>query len=99
MDVRIEQYLVTEKKVESPVVRSMLMKKITKYDDIKNEFLNWLKRRDYSDAKLEVNGYTAGDICGMAPLLDGIGVYNFLVDLRDNPEAAHKAIDSGFVVK
>ena len=52
-----------------------------------------------SDAKLEVNGYTAGDICGMAPLLDGIGVYNFLVDLRDNPEAAQKAIDSGFVVK
>lgn len=98
MEEIIEKYLIDEKKVESEVVREMLMKKVMKYDDIKTEFGKWLETRKYGEAMVEVNGYTAGRIHEMAPMLDGIGVFNFLVTLRDNPGEAQRIIKDGFRV-
>lgn len=98
MQERIEEYLVEERGVESPVVRGMLREKVTKYDDIAEEFSRWLETREYED-EVEVGGYTAKRIHEMAPQLAGIGVFNFLVTLRDEPEEAQKVIDEGFVVK
>lgn len=48
---------------------------------------------------MEIGGYTAKTIHEIAPQLVGIGVYNFLVTLRDDPEGAKEIIDEGFVVK
>ncbi len=98
MEERIEKYLVEERRVESPVVRKMLREKVMKYEDIAEEFLRWLETREYEE-RVEIGGYTAKRIHEIAPQLAGIGVYNFLVTLRDDPEGAKEIIDEGFVVK
>ena len=98
MNNEIEKYLIDEKKVESEVVRKLLTEKVTKYDDIRDEFLKWLEVRNYDDMPLEVGGYTAKSVYKMAPMLDGIGVFNFLVTLRDDPEEAQRIIGEGFKV-
>ncbi len=94
----IERYLIREQHVDSEVVRGLMISKILKYADIAEGFERWLKKRDYDDG-LVVGGYTALDIYNMAPFLDGIGVYNFLVTLRDDPERARLTIEQGFPVK
>lgn len=98
MEEKIEKYLIEETGEESEVVRRRLMEKVLKYDDIAKDFVKWLETRNYGEMKVEVGGYTAGEIYTMAPMLDGIGVFNFLVTLRDNPEGAKKIIEEGFVV-
>lgn len=99
MEERIERYLREERGVESEVVREMLREKVMKYDDIAEEFGKWLEKRVYEENGVESGGYTAKRIHEMAPQLDGIGVFNFLVTLRDEPEEAKRFIDEGFVVK
>lgn len=99
MEDRLEKYLIEEKKVESEVVRRMLMAKVLKYDDIAAEFARWLDVRNYDEPGLVINGYTARKIYELAPKLDGIGVYNFLVTLRDDPEEAAEIMREGFVVQ
>lgn len=97
--VRIEMYLVNEKSC-TEVVAERLAEKLTKYDDIKNGFLHWMKTGTYaSEETLEVAGYTPAKIHEIAPVLDGAGVYNFMVTLRDDPEEAQRIIDGGFVAK
>lgn len=98
MEERIERYLVGERKVESAVVRKILQDKVMKYDDIAKEFVRWLETREYEDG-IEIEGYTAKKIHEIALHLDGIGVYNFLVALRDDLVGARKIIDEGFVIK
>lgn len=44
MQERIEKYLVEEQRVESPVVRKMLWEKVTKYEDIAEEFCGGWRR-------------------------------------------------------
>ena len=75
----------------------MALKKIEKYEDICKEFCLWLEKRDYEfDNPLEVGGYTAKQIFELNPRLNGIGVYNFLITLREEPEVANKYIEEGF---
>lgn len=96
---KIWQYLVGEKKCTEAVAH-MQLDKIVKYDDIKDEFLHWLDRRDYIvEDPVVVEGYNALAIVDRAPMLDGIGVFNMLVDLRDRPKEAKEVIAGGFVVK
>lgn len=75
-----------------------LCEKVLKYTDIGNEFLEWLTKRDYSKVSnpISVGGYSARGIHELDPNLTGIGVYNFLVTLRDNPSLAKEIIKSGF---
>lgn len=98
MRQEIERYLTEERGIESDVVREMLCDKVMKYDDIAEEFEKWLEVRAYEDG-VRVGVYTARKIHELAPGLEGIGVYNFLVTLRDSPEEARKIMDEGFVVK
>lgn len=96
---RIWQYLVEEKGC-TEVVANLQLDKIVKYADIRDEFLHWLEKRDYIvEEPVVVEGYNALAIVDRAPMLDGIGVYNMLVDLREKPEVAKMVIAEGFAVK
>lgn len=98
MEEKIEKYLIEERGIESEVVREKLRGKVMKYDDIAQEFQQWLDEREFRDG-VNVEGYTAKSVSEMAPMLEGIGVYNFLVTLRDNPEEGKRIIDEGFMIK
>lgn len=93
----IIQYL-RRKGVESPEVAGSLTEKATRYDDIKQELLEWLKTGDFREDGVEIEGYKAKDIAKLAPFMDGVGVCNFMVDLREKPEIAKKYIASGFPI-
>lgn len=96
---RIETYLVDEMGEDSAIIISMLIAKVCRHTDIKEEFLRWLKTRAYSaDRPVVVEGYTAKGIAQIAPELDGIGVYNLLADLRDNPQQTRQYIDERFPI-
>lgn len=99
METKIDNYLREEKQIDSELVREMLIKKITKYDDILQEFMQWLEARNYEHAQVVVDDYNAQKIYELAPQLDGMGVYNFLVTLRDEPQEAQAIIDEGFIAK
>ena len=94
---RIIQYLF-KKGLKNPALAGELAKKLTKYSDIKHEVLFWLINNQFPENGLDIHGYTAAKIAELAPFLDGIGVYDFLVDLRENPDQAQKRIAAGFPI-
>ena len=94
--VLFEKYIVEELKVTGGTMLAMI-DKIKKYDDIYDEFCYWLENRNYDrENPVTIAGYTAKQIFQLNPKLDGIGVYNFLITLRETPERAKEYIDSGF---
>ena len=96
---KILEYLLQEKKM-SQAAAEKTAQKLRAHGDIYAEFEEWLDRRGYrTEAPLMVGGYTARDIFALAPFLDGIGVFNFMVTLREAPERAQAYIDSGFARK
>lgn len=75
-----------------------LFEKVTKYEDIRQEFIHWLRTRNYEvDDPVVVNGYNALAILDASPELDGIGVFNVLVDLRDQEDEMMDMIATDFV--
>ena len=95
MNIIIE-YLMREKQM-TEVVAARTEKKVSKYDDIRKEFELWIEHRSYNkENPLMVGEYTAKDIYNLAPFLDGIGVFNFMVTLREDPVKAKEYIDGGF---
>lgn len=95
--VKINRYLLNELKLK-PFVVEMISDRLQKYDDIRDEFLQWLDIRDFSgiEKPLTVHGYTAAQIHEIGPDLTGAGVYDFLVTLRDKPETAMRYLEEGF---
>lgn len=93
----IIQYL-RKKGVQNPVVAGNLTEKATRYDDIKQELMGWLRTGEFRDDGVEIEGYRAKDIAKLAHFMDGVGVCNFMVDLREKPEVAKKHIADGFPV-
>ena len=92
-------YFIQDKK-KTPTVAKILAKSLEKYDDIKNEFIYWIDNNSYDrDNAISINGYDARRIHEMAPHLDGAGVYNFMVTLRERPEKAQEIINCGFPTK
>ena len=92
----IIRYFIEEKGVTEAVAK-VLARPLTKYEDIREEFLYWLRHRTYDkEAPLSVQGYTAEQIHEIAPFLDAAGVYNFMVTLREDPEKAQGYIQNGF---
>ena len=78
-------------------VASILAEKVCRYNDIAEEFHLWLQKEEFPVTdSLTVEGYSAKEIFELAPFMDGIGVYNFLVTLREKPGEAKKIIDAGF---
>ena len=97
MEDKIREYLVNEKHIASNDVMEIATRELLEHDDIKNEFLTWLDQRNYDFVKpIKIEGYTAKDIYQIAPFLDGIGIFNFMVDLRVRPAFALKTIKEGF---
>lgn len=93
---RIVKYFIEEKKV-TEVVATVLAKSLSKYPDIKDEFIYWIENGSLNEmSPLEVEGYSAQKISQVAPHLDMAGVYNFMVTLRENPLKAKSYIEKGF---
>jgi hypothetical protein len=92
-------YLLKEKKMTEMAAKHA-DEKISRYEDIRLEFEVWIQNGEYkTENPLTIENYSAMDIFKLAPFLDGLGVFNFMVTLREVPERAKKYIDSGFARK
>lgn len=92
----IKQCLLNENKL-SPAVAERMLLKFKKHRDIADEFVQWLQTKEYVvDNPVRIEGYTADDIHRIAPFLNGMGVFNFMISLREQPEKAKQQIASGF---
>ena len=93
---KIVDYLVNVRK-QKPEVAAKIASSFEKHDDIRAELEKWIERQEYTqDNPLSIEGYTAEKISRLAPFMDGVGVYNFLVTLRERPDNAKHIIAEGF---
>ena len=96
---KIINYIINEKK-QKPVVAEKISAPIERHLDIKAELEKWIDTRSFpTENMLSIEGYTAEMIFKLAPFMDGVGVYNFLVTLRERPENGKRIIAEGFVRK
>ena len=92
----IRKYLIEEKKMPA-VVADRTISKLEQHPDISSELERWIAKRVYeSDSPVSIEGYTAADIVKLAPFMDGVGVFTFLVSLREQPDRAKEQIAAGF---
>lgn len=92
---KIIEFLINELNQNERVAKRNATK-LTKYEDIQNEFLDCLESEEYPEEGIVINGYSAKDISERASFMNVVGVYNFMVTLRDNPDFAIKTINDGF---
>ena len=93
---KVIDYLVSTRK-QKPEVAAKIASPLEKHDDIRAELEKWIERQEYpKNNPLSIEGYTAEDISALAPFMDGVGVYNFMVTLRERPENAQRIIAEGF---
>jgi hypothetical protein len=93
---KIINYLVNARK-QKPETAAKIALPFEKHDDIRAELEKWIELRDYrQDNPLTIEGYTAEMISKLAPFMDGVGVYNFLVTLRERPDNGKRIIAEGF---
>ena len=93
---KIRSYLTNEKKMPSVLIERNI-NKLELHPDIADEFSDWIDVRKYKETSaVTVEGYTAKKIFEMASFLDGIGVFNFLITLREQPEKAKQQLALGF---
>jgi hypothetical protein len=96
MTEKVVNYLVNQRNQKSEVAVK-IASPFEKHDDIRAELEEWIKRQEYTpDSPLTVVGYTAEMISKLAPFMDGVGVYNFMVTLRERPENGKRIIAEGF---
>lgn len=92
----IRKYLMDEKK-ESTIILERNIVRFGKHPDIAAEFSEWIRTKCYrTELAVSVEGYTAKKIYEIAPFLNGLGVFNFLIALREQPENAKAQIKAGF---
>ena len=92
----LKDYMEKEVKVPADRVENYLSNFI-KYPDIGLEFEQWISTGEYETKKpIKIEGYTAKDVSELAPFMKGLGVYNFMVSLREYPEYALLCIKQGF---
>jgi hypothetical protein len=92
----IRKYLEEEKKM-SPVILERTIAKLERHADIVEEFKLWIETKEYkTDTPLQIEGYTAEMISKLATFMDGVGVYNFMITLRERPENGKRIIAEGF---
>ena len=92
----ILDYLTNAKKLK-PDVAAKISAPFSKHDDIRAELEKWIGGQAYQqDNPLTVEGYTAEMISKLAPFMDGVGVYNFLITLRERPDNGKRIIAAGF---
>jgi len=92
----IKNYLINVRK-QKPEVVARIMEPLERHGDIRAELEQWIEKQEYpQDNPLTVEGYTAEAIAKLAPFMDGVGVYNFMVSLRERPDNAKRIIAEGF---
>jgi hypothetical protein len=93
---KIINYLV-DARHQKPQVAVKIAASFERHDDIRAELEEWIARQEYvQDNPLTVEGYTAEMISRLAPFMDGVGVYNFMVTLRERPDNGKRIIAEGF---
>ena len=92
---KIVGYLVNERN-QKPEVAAKIASPFEKHGDIRGELENWIGAKTYPAEGLEIEGYTADAISKLAPFMDGVGVYNFMITLRERPDNAKRIIAAGF---
>ena len=93
---KIEKYLVSGRN-QKPEVAAKIASNFERHGDIRAELEKWIDRQEYpQDFPLMVEGYTAEMISKLAPFMDGVGIYNFMVTLRERPENGKRIIAEGF---
>lgn len=98
MTEKIVSYLVNACK-QKPEVAAKMTLSFEKHSDIRTELEKWIEQQEYpQDNPLMVEGYTAKNISELAPFMNGVGVYNFLVTLRERPENGKRIIAEGFPI-
>ena len=69
----------------------------SRHNDIAEEFEQWITDRTYkAEGAVTVEGYTAKKLSELSEYLDGDGAFVLLIELRENPEKAHRRIMQGF---
>ena len=99
-DTTIEYF--TNELKENPVRAEEMYSKLEKHPDILQEFENWLTTRQFPDednGSVIVNGYSAKKLSEVNTLLEPIGIYNYLVYLREDPEKALLELENGLPTK
>ena len=92
----IIDYLVNVR-CQKPEVAVKISAPFGRHDDIRAELEGWIANQEYAqDNPLMIEGYTAEMISKLAPFMDGVGVYNFMVTLRERPENGKRIIAEGF---
>ena len=82
---------------QSSEIATIIASPLERRNDIYTELKTWLEQRTYpQENPLTIEGYTAEDISKLAPFMDGVGVYNFMVTLRERPESGRRIIAEGF---
>jgi len=96
MTKKIVNYLVNVRNQKQEAA-AKIASPFERHDDIRIELEKWIERQEYAqDNPLTIEGYTAEKISKLAPFMDGVGVYNFLVTLRERPDNAKRIIAEGF---
>ena len=68
----------------------------SRHSDISAEFEQWLTNRTYkAQGAVSVEGYTAKKLSELSEYLNGDGAFILLIELRENPDKAHKRIAQG----
>ena len=68
-----------------------------RHGDIAEEFEQWITDRTYkAEGAVTVEGYTAKKLSELLEYLDGDGAFVLLIELRENPDKAHRRIMQGF---
>ena len=92
----IINYLVNVRN-QKPEVAAKVSLPLEKHEDIRAELEKWIEQQEYPKSNpLTIEGYTAEMIASLAPFMDGVGVYNFMVTLRERPDNAKRIIAEGF---
>ena len=69
-------------------------------NDIAEEFEQWITNRTYkAQGAVTIEGYTAKKLSELSEYLDGDGAFVLLIELRENPDKAHRRIMQGFKQK
>ena len=93
---KITNYLITARN-QKPEVAAKIASPFERHADIRAELEKWIELQEYpKDNPLTIEGYTAEMISKLAPFMDGVGAYNFLVTLRERPENGKRIIAEGF---
>ncbi len=82
-----------------PELIEFFISRFMEHPDICLEFEKWIISGEYvTENPVTVEGYTAKDIALAAEFMTGLGVYNFLITLREDPQIALTYINEGFPI-